>query len=50
VNADGSGFRFVKNTGLKSEAFGAPEWARDGNQFFVTISTLFTRSIWTETF
>jgi TolB protein len=30
VNADGSGFRFVKNAGLKSEAFGAPEWARDG--------------------
>jgi TolB protein len=29
VNADGSGFRFVKNAELKSEAFGAPEWARD---------------------
>ena len=25
VNADGSGFRFAKNAGLKSEAFGAPE-------------------------
>jgi TolB protein len=30
VNADGSGFRFVKNAALKSDAFGAPEWARDG--------------------
>jgi len=34
VNADGSGFRFVKNAGLKSEAFGAPEWARDGKSIF----------------
>jgi TolB protein len=24
VNADGSGFRFAKNAGLKSDAFGAP--------------------------
>jgi Tol biopolymer transport system component len=30
----GSGFRFVKNAGLKSEAFGAPEWARDGKSIF----------------
>jgi TolB protein len=29
VNADGSGFRFVK-----SHAFGAPEWARDGKSIF----------------
>jgi TolB protein len=34
VNADGSGFRFVKNAGLKSDAFGAPEWARDGQSIF----------------
>jgi TolB protein len=34
VNTDGSGFRFVKNAGLKSEAFGAPEWARDGKSIF----------------
>jgi TolB protein len=34
VNADGSGFRFVKNAELKSEAFGAPEWARDGKSIF----------------
>jgi TolB protein len=34
VNADGSGFRFVKNAGLKADAFGAPEWARDGKSIF----------------
>src|SRR4029453_6659303 len=34
VNADGSGFRFVKNAELRPEAFGAPEWAREGKQFF----------------
>jgi TolB protein len=34
VNADGTGFRFVKNTALKSDAFGAPEWARDGKSIF----------------
>src|SRR6266702_4533432 len=34
VNADGSGFRFVKNAELKSEAFGAPTWARDGKSIF----------------
>jgi TolB protein len=34
VNADGSGFRFVKNAGLKSEAFSAPVWARDGKSIF----------------
>jgi len=34
VNADGSGFRFVKNAELRSEAFGAPEWARDGKSIF----------------
>ena len=34
VNADGSGFRFVKNAQLKSEAFGAPTWARDGKSIF----------------
>lgn len=34
VNADGTGFRFVKNAGLKSNAFGAPEWARDGKSIF----------------
>jgi TolB protein len=34
VNADGSGFRFVKNAALKSDAFGAPEWARDGKSIF----------------
>ena len=34
VNADGSGFRFVKNAELKSEAFDAPEWARDGKSIF----------------
>ncbi len=34
VNADGSGFRFAKNAGLKSDAFGAPTWARDGKSIF----------------
>ena len=34
VNADGSGFRFVKNAELRFEAFGAPEWARDGESIF----------------
>jgi TolB protein len=34
VNADGSGFRLVKNADLKSDAFGAPEWARDGKSIF----------------
>jgi len=34
VNADGSGFRFVKNAELRPEAFGAPEWARDGRSIF----------------
>jgi TolB protein len=34
VNADGAGFRFVKNAELRSEAFGAPEWARDGKSIF----------------
>jgi len=34
ANADGSGFRFVKNAELKSEALGAPEWARDGKSIF----------------
>ena len=34
VNADGSGFRFVKNAEVKPEAFGAPEWARDGKSIF----------------
>jgi TolB protein len=34
VNADGSGFRFVKNAELKPEAFGAPERARDGKSIF----------------
>ena len=34
VNADGSGFRFCKECGAKAEAFGAPEWARDGKSIF----------------
>src|SRR5438132_2082889 len=34
VNADGSGFRLVKNAELRPEAFGAPEWARDGKSIF----------------
>jgi TolB protein len=34
VNVDGSGFRFVKNAGLRPEAFGAPEWAHDGKSIF----------------
>ena len=34
VNADGSAFRLVKNTELKPDAFGAPEWARDGKSIF----------------
>jgi TolB protein len=50
VNADGSGFRVVKNAELKPEAFGAPEWARDGNRFSATILTTFITSISTETF
>jgi TolB protein len=34
VNADGSEFPFVKNAKLRPEAFGAPEWARDGKSIF----------------
>jgi len=34
VSVDGSGFRFVKNAELRPEAFGAPEWARDGKSIF----------------
>ena len=34
VNADGSGFRFVRNAELKSDAFGAPTWARDSKSIF----------------
>jgi TolB protein len=34
VNADGSAFRLIKNPELKPEAFGAPEWARDGQSIF----------------
>lgn len=34
VNADGSDFRLVKNPELRPEAFGAPEWARDGKSIF----------------
>ena len=34
VNIDGSGFQFVKNAELRPEAFGAPEWARDGKSIF----------------
>jgi TolB protein len=34
VNGDGSGFRFVKNAELRPEAFGGPEWARDGKSIF----------------
>jgi TolB protein len=34
VNTDGSEFRFVKNAQLRPEAFGAPEWARDGKSIF----------------
>ncbi|HJX97343.1 MAG TPA: hypothetical protein VJ281_00575 [Chthoniobacterales bacterium] len=34
VNADGSGFHFLKNTDLKSDAFGAPTWGPDGKSIF----------------
>jgi TolB protein len=34
VNADGYGFRFVRNAELKSDAFGAPTWARDSKSIF----------------
>jgi TolB protein len=34
MNADGSGFRFVKNAALKSDAFGAPTWSVDGKSIF----------------
>jgi TolB protein len=34
VNVDGSGFRFVKNAALRSDALGAPEWARDGKSIY----------------
>jgi TolB protein len=34
MNTDGSGFRFVKNAELRPDAFGAPEWARDGKSIF----------------
>jgi TolB protein len=50
LNADGSGFRLVKNAELKPEAFGAPEWRAMANRFSATISTTFITSIWMETF
>jgi TolB protein len=34
VNADGSGFRFVKNAELKGHAFGAPTWSIDAKSIF----------------
>jgi len=34
VNADGSGFRLLKNAELSPGALGAPEWARDGKSIF----------------
>jgi TolB protein len=34
INADGSGFHFVRNAELKSDAFGAPTWARDSKSIF----------------
>ena len=47
MNADGSGFRLVKNAELRPEAFGAPNGRATANRFSVTTSTIFTRSIWT---
>jgi len=34
VNADGSGFEFLKNSELNSDGLGGPEWARDGKSIF----------------
>jgi TolB protein len=34
VNADGSGFGFLKNTELNSDGLGGPEWSRDGKSIF----------------
>jgi TolB protein len=34
VNADGSGFRFLKNPELTSDGLGGQEWARDGKSIF----------------
>ena len=51
VNADGSGFRFVKNAELKPEAFGAPEWARDGKSIFChDLDNIYQRSVCMEIF
>jgi TolB protein len=50
VNADGSGFHFVKNAAFKGDAFGAPTWSADGRSIFATTWTIFIRSISTEMF
>ena len=50
VNANGSGFRFVKNAELRPEAFGARNGRAMANRFSATISTTFTTSISMETF
>jgi TolB protein len=34
VNADGSGFRFLKNTKLNGDGLGGQEWSRDGKSVF----------------
>src|SRR5262249_30296442 len=34
VNADGSGFAFLKNPALNSDGLGGPEWSRDGKSIF----------------
>jgi TolB protein len=34
VNADGSGFRFLKNSDLNHDGLGGQEWARDGKSIF----------------
>ena len=34
VNADGTGFRFVKNSALNSDGLGGIEWSRDGKSIF----------------
>ena len=50
VNADGSAFRFVKNAELSPKRSARRNGRATANQFFVTISTIFTRSISMEMF
>jgi len=47
VNTDGFRVPFVKNAELKPEAFGAPEWARDGKSIFChDLENIYTSIRW----